>query len=52
MECLFNKNFFIVEKLWLFGLNSGDEGDNIDMGMIKITIKANQIDVVFCLFQK
>ena len=28
-----------------FGLNSGDKGDNIDMWMIKITIKANQIDM-------
>ena len=34
-----------MEKLWLFGLNSGDKGDNIDMWMIKITIKANQIDM-------
>ena len=25
------KNFFTVEKLWLFGLFSGDKGDNIDM---------------------
>ena len=41
----FNKKIFIVEKLWLFGLFSGDKGDNIDMWMIKITIKANQIDM-------
>ena len=34
-----------MEKLWLFGLNSGDKDDNIDMWMIKIKIKANQIDV-------
>ena len=49
------KNWFIVEKLWLFGLNSGDKGDNIDMWMIKITIKANQpikLIWMFCLFQK
>ena len=39
------KNHFIVEKLWLFGLFSGDKGDNIDMWMIKIMIKANQIDM-------
>ena len=39
------KNRFIVEKLWLFRLFSGDKGDNIDMWMIKFTIKANQIDV-------
>ena len=34
-----------MEKLWLFGLFSGDKADNIDVWMIKITIKANQIDV-------
>ena len=28
-----------------FGLFSLDKGDNIDMRMIKITIKANQIDM-------
>ena len=39
------KNFFTVEKLWLFGLFPGDKGDNTDMWMIKITIKANQIDM-------
>ena len=39
------KNCFTVEKLWLFELVSGDKGDNIDMWMIKITIKANQIDM-------
>ena len=38
------KILFIVEKLWLFGLFSGDKGD-INMWMIKITIKANQIDM-------
>ena len=46
----FKKNLFHCEKkLWLFGLFSGDKGDNIDMWMIKITIKANQIDMLFCL---
>ena len=39
------KNFLTVEELWLFGLSSADKGDNIDMWMIKITIKANQIDM-------
>ena len=34
-----------MEKLWLFGLFTGDKSDNIDMWMIKITIKANQIDM-------
>ena len=28
-----------------FGLFSGDKGDNTDMWMIKITVKANQIDM-------
>ena len=41
-----------MEKLWLFGLNSGDKGDNIDMWMIKITIKANQIDMDVLLISK
>ena len=46
------KNFFTVEKLWLFGLFSGDKGDNTDMWMIKITIKANQIDMDVLLISK
>ena len=47
------RNCFIVEKLWLFGPFSGDKGDNIDMWMIKITIKANEIDMdVFLISQK
>ena len=41
-----------MEKLWPFGLNSGDKGDNIDMWMIKITIKANQIDMDVLLISK
>ena len=35
-------------SLWkneVFGLFSGDKGDDIDMWMIKITIKENQIDM-------
>ena len=28
-----------------FGLFSGDKGDNTDMWMIEITVKANQIDM-------
>ena len=39
------QNLLNVEKLWLFGLFSEDKGDNIDMRMIKITSKANQIDI-------
>ena len=34
-----------MEKLWLFGLFSLDKGDNVDMWMIKIAIKANKIDM-------
>ena len=37
-----------MEKLSFLGLFSGDEGDNIDMWMIKITIKASQIDRYGC----
>ena len=40
------------EKLWLFGLFSGDKGDNIDMWMIKITIKADQIGMNVLLISK
>ena len=38
-----------MEKLRLFGLNSGDKGDNID---IKITIKDNEIDMDVLLISK
>ena len=31
---------------------SGDKGDNIEMSMIKITIKANQIDIDVLLISK
>ena len=41
-----------MEKLWLFGLNSGDKDDNVDMWMIKITVKANQIDMGGLLISK
>ena len=41
-----------MEKLWLFGLFSGDKGDNTDMWMMKITIKANQIDMDVLLISK
>ena len=45
LEVFSTKNCFVVGKLWLFGLFSGYRGDNIDMWMIKIKIKANQIDM-------
>ena len=42
--------------MWLFGLFSGDKGNNIDMWMIKanqiITIKANQIVMDVLLISK
>ena len=41
-----------MEKVWHFGLFAGDKGDNIDMWMIKITIKANQIDMDVLLISK
>ena len=46
------KNHVFVEKLWLFGSFSGDKGDYIDVWMIKIMIKTNQIDMDVCFFQK
>ena len=52
MEGFFNKSSFVVGKLRLFGLFSGDKGDNIDMWMIKITIKANQIETDVLLISK
>ena len=39
------KKPFHCGKIGLFRLFSADKGDNIDMWMIKITIKANQIDM-------
>ena len=42
-----------MEKLLLFGMFSGDKGDNVDMRMIKITIlKVNQIDMDVLLISK
>ena len=41
-----------MEKLWLFGLFSGGKADNIDVQMIKIMIKANQIDMDVLLIPK
>ena len=46
------KTVSLSETLWLFGLFSGDKGDNIDMWMTKITIKANQIDTNVLLISK
>ena len=47
-----NHSMFLQKSLWLFGLFSGDKGDYIDVWMIKITIKTNQIDMDVCLLQK
>ena len=41
-----------MEKLWLFGLFSADKGDKINMWMIKIMIKGNQIDIDIWLISK
>ena len=46
------KTMFLWKKLWLFGQFSGDKGDYTDVWMIKVMIKANQIDKDFRLFQK
>ena len=46
------KTVSLWKKLWLFGLFSGDKGDNIDMWMTKISIKANQIDMNVLLISK
>ena len=54
IEGFFNKNFFIVEKLWLFGLFSGDKGDNIDY-VDDQDYDQSQSNIRyewFCLFQK
>ena len=46
------KTVSLWKKLWLFGLFSGDKGDNIDVWMTKITIKANEIDMNVLLISK
>ena len=43
---------FFWGKLWLFGLFSGYKSDYIDVWMIKITIKTNQVHMDVCFFQK
>ena len=45
------KAMFLWEKLWLFGLFSEEQGDYIDVSMIKITIKTNQTDMDVGFFQ-
>ena len=46
------RSYFIVEKLLLFELFSGDKSDKIDVWMIKVTIKTNQIDMDVMLISK
>ena len=46
------KTMVLWKTLWLFGLFSGDKRCYIDMSMIKITIKSNQIDIDVFFFQK
>ena len=43
---------FLREKFWFFGPFSWDKGDYIDVWMIKVTIKTNQIEMDVCFFQK
>ena len=50
MEDFFDKSVF-VEKMVAFGLFSGDKDDHIDVWMVKITIKTNQIDMDVSFFQ-
>ena len=38
------------KRLWFCELFSGDKGDYIDVWMMKITIKTNQIDMNVCFF--
>ena len=40
-----HKTVSLWKNCGIFRLSSGDKGDNIDMWMIKITIKSNQIDM-------
>ena len=53
MQDFFNKKETMVlwKTLWFFGLFSGDKRYYIDMSMIKITIKSNQIDMDVCSFK-
>ena len=44
-----SKTFSTKTMLWLFGLFSWDY---IDVWMIEVTIKTNQIDMGICFFQK
>ena len=43
VEDFFNKAMFLCEKLWLFGLFSGDKDDYIGVWMMKIMIKQNKL---------
>ena len=43
---IFSKYSYVFgEKLWHFGLFSGDKGDYSDVWIIKITNKTNEIDM-------
>ena len=43
---------FLWKKLRLLGLFSGDKRDHNDVRMIKITIKANEIQMFACFSEK
>ena len=46
------QRFVFVEKIVAFGLFYGDKGDYINVWMIKIMNKANQIGMYVCFFLK
>ena len=50
IEDFSTKNDIFGEKLWLFGPFSGDKGGYIDVWMIKLMIKTNQINMNVCFF--
>ena len=43
---------FLWKKSWLFGLFSVGKSDYIDVWMIKIMIRTNEIDMDVCFLQK
>ena len=48
MKTFSTETYVFVKKVVLF---SGDKGDHIDVWMIKITLKSDQIDTDVCFFQ-
>ena len=50
IEDFFNKNYVLWKEFWLFRLFSEDKGDYIDVWIVKMTIKTNEVDRDFCFF--